>query len=80
LIGAQTLGDVLAITDLVILCPKRDLAFSPELAAELEMQSCLVGLASQEEVGTVLLVLPKNERRVWKRVSLNQYALKVEFT
>jgi hypothetical protein len=57
------------MADLVIRCQKRDLAFSLELAADLAMQSCLVGLASQEEVGSVLLVLPKNQRRVWSETA-----------
>ena len=69
LTGAQTPGDVAAMADLVIRCQKRDLAFSLELAADLAMQSCLVGLASQEEVGSVLLVLPKNQRRVWSETA-----------
>jgi hypothetical protein len=40
--------------------PKRDLALSLELAADLAVQRLLVGFNRQEEVGTLLLELPKN--------------------
>jgi len=64
LFGPQPPGDVAAMADLVIRCHKRDLAFSLELAADLAMQCCLVGLDRQEEVGSLLLELPKNGRWV----------------
>jgi len=76
--GAQTPGDVPAMADLVIRCQKRDLAFSLELAADLAIQSCLVGLASQEEVGLRAPGAVEKRTPGVERVSLNQYALKVE--
>lgn len=78
LTGVQTPGDVPAMADLVIRCQKRDFAFSLELAADLAMQSCLVGLASQEEVGLRALGAAEKRMPGVERVSLNQYALKVE--
>ena len=52
------------MTDLVIHCQKRDVALSLELVLELAMQRLLVGLDGQEEVGPLLLDLPKNGRWV----------------
>ena len=54
-----------AVADLVIRCHKRDLALSLELAADLAVQRLLVGFNRQEEVGPLLLELPKNGRWVW---------------
>jgi hypothetical protein len=39
---------------------KRDLAFPLELALDLAMQRLLVGFHRQQEVGPLLLELPKN--------------------
>ena len=47
------------MADLVIAVLKRDLAFSLELALDLAMQRLLVGLDAQQEVGPLLLELPK---------------------
>jgi hypothetical protein len=60
LFSAQRPGDVPTVTDLVIRCPKRDFALSLELAADLAVQRLLVGFNRQEEVGPLLLELPKN--------------------
>ena len=65
LFGAQRPGDVPTVADLVIRCHKRDLALSLELAADLAVQRLLVGFNRQEEVGPLLLELPKNGRWVW---------------
>jgi len=65
LFGPQGPGDVATVADLVIRCHKRDLALSLELAADLVVQRLLVGLDRQEEVGPLLLELPKNGRWVW---------------
>ena len=64
LFGAQGPGDVAAVADLVIRCQERDLALSLELAADLTVQRLLVGFHRQEEVGPLLLELPKNGRWV----------------
>ena len=48
------------MADLVISCHERDLALSLELAADLAVEDLLVGLVRQEEVGPLLLELPKN--------------------
>jgi hypothetical protein len=48
------------MADLVIHCLERDLALSLEVAADLAVQCLLVGFDSQEEVGSLLLELPKN--------------------
>ena len=48
------------MADLVIRCHERDLALSLELAANLPVQRLLVGLDHQQEVGPLLLELPKN--------------------
>ena len=63
--GPQRPGDVAAVADLVIGCVKRDPALALELAADLAMQSGLVGLDRQEEVGSLLLELLKNGCWVW---------------
>jgi len=65
LFGPQYPGDLTAMADLVIRCHKRDHAFPLELAADLAMQYCLVGLDRQQAVGSLLLELPKNGRWVW---------------
>ena len=65
LFGPQRPGDVAAVADLVIRCHKRDMPLSLELAEDLPVQSFLVGFHRQEEVGPLLLVLPKNGRWVW---------------
>jgi len=45
------------MTDLLIHCNKRDLAFPLELMLHLAMQSPLIGFHGQEEVGPLLLEL-----------------------
>jgi len=73
LFGPQRPGDVATMADLVIRCHERDLALSLKLAADLAVQRLLVGLLlrrslrlhRQEEVGPLLLELPKNGRWVW---------------
>ena len=65
LLGAQRPGDVAAVANLVIPCPKRDLALALELRSDLTMQRLLVALHGQQEVGPLLLELPKNGRWVW---------------
>ena len=59
-------GDVAAVADLVIRCHKRDVTLSLELGLNLAMQRLLVALDRQEEVGPLLLELPKNGRWVCK--------------
>lgn len=49
----------------VIRCGERDPALPLELAADLTMQRPLVGFDRQEEVGSLLLELPKNGFCVW---------------
>ena len=61
----QRPGDAATVADLLIRCHKRDLALSLELAADLAVQRLLVGFHRQEEVGPLLLELPKNGRWVW---------------
>ncbi len=61
LFGAQRPGDVAAGANLVILCHKRDLALSLELRSDLTMQRLLVAFHGQQEVGPLLLELPKND-------------------
>ena len=51
--------------DLVIRCLERDLAFAEQLVGDLAVEAPLVGLDRQEEVGPLLLELPKNGRWVW---------------
>ncbi len=65
LFGAQPPGDVAAVAHLVIRCHKRDVTLALELAEDLTMQRLPVGLDRQEEVGPLLLKLPKNGRWVW---------------
>jgi len=59
-LGPQRPGDVAAMADLVIHCHERDLAISLQLAADLAVKRFLVRLDRQEEVGPLLLELPKN--------------------
>jgi hypothetical protein len=65
LFGAQRPGDVATVADLVIRCHKRDVPLSLELRSDLTMQRLLVALHGQQEVGPLLLELPKNGRWVW---------------
>ena len=65
LFGPQRPGDVATVADLVSLCHKRNLALSLKLATDLAVQRLLVGLGRQEEVGPLLLELPKSGRWVW---------------
>ncbi len=65
LLGAQRPGDSAAVTNLAIRCHERDSALALELAADLTVQRLLVGFHGQEEVGPLLLELPKNGRCVW---------------
>ena len=58
--GAQRPGDVPAVADLMIRCHERDLALPLELAADLAVERLLVPFNGQEEVGPLLLELPKN--------------------
>ena len=64
LFGAQRPGDVTAVANLVIGCHERDMPLSLELRSDLAVQRLLVGLDRQEEVGPLLLELPKNGRWV----------------
>ena len=66
LLCPQRPEDVAAMADLVIRCHERDLALSLELAEDLTVQCLLVGLDGQEEVGPLLLELPKNGFWVWR--------------
>ena len=65
LFGAQRPGDVAAVALLVIRCDKRDVPLSLELRSDLAVERLLIGLDRQEEVGPLLLELPKNGRWVW---------------
>ena len=65
LFGPQGPGDVATVADLVIACHERNLALSLKLAVDLAVQRLLVVLDRQEEVGPLLLELPKNGRWVW---------------
>ena len=65
LFGTQSPGDVAPVALLVIHCETRDVAFPLELAADLTVQSLLVALHGQQEVGPLLLELLKNGRWVW---------------
>ncbi len=58
--GSEGPSDVPTVADLVIHCHERDLALPLKLAVDLTMQRLLVGLDRQEEVGPLLLELPKN--------------------
>ena len=60
LFGPQRPGDLAAVALLVIRCHERDLALPLELAEDPAVQGLLVGLDGQEEVGPLLLELPKN--------------------
>ena len=60
LFRSQRPGDVPAMTDLLIHCNKRDLAYPLELMLNLAMQRALIGFNGQEEVGSLLLELLKN--------------------
>ncbi len=54
------------VTEFVIRCgDKRDVTLSLELAADLTMQRLLNAFQGQQEVGPLLLELPKNGRWVW---------------
>jgi hypothetical protein len=53
------------VANLVIRCHKRDVTLSLELRSDLAVERLLVGLDCQEEVGPLLLELPKNGRCVW---------------
>ena len=55
---------VSAVSDPVILCHERDLLLSLELAAGLVMQRFLILFHRQEEVGPLLLEMPKDLRWV----------------
>ena len=55
-----------AAADLVIACHKGDVPLAVELALDLAVQGLLVALDGQEEVGPLLLELPKNGRWVCK--------------
>jgi hypothetical protein len=57
--GPQSLGDVPAVSDLMIRCPEWNLALSQELAADLTIEWLLVDFDRQQEVGSLLLELPK---------------------
>lgn len=73
LFGAQRPGDVAAVAGLVIHCHEMDLALSLELRSDLAVERLLVALLlrrslrlhGQQEVGPLLLGLPKNGRWVW---------------
>jgi len=54
------------MTDLVINCHKWDVALSLELALDLALQRLLIAFYRQQEVGPLLLELPKNGRWVWR--------------
>jgi hypothetical protein len=47
------------MADFVITCDERDLALSNQLAGDLAVESLLVGFDRQQEVGPLLLELPK---------------------
>ena len=65
LFGAQHPGDVATVADLVIRCHKRNVPLSLELRSDQAVERLLVALHGQEEVGPLLLELPKNGRWVW---------------
>jgi hypothetical protein len=56
----QRPSDVTAVADLVIACHERDVPLSLELAADLAVQRLLIGFDCQQEVGPLLLELPKS--------------------
>ena len=65
LLGPEIPGDVAPMADFVITCDERDLALSNQLAGDLAVESLLVGFDRQQEVGPLLLELPKNACCVW---------------
>jgi hypothetical protein len=65
LFGAQRPGDVAAVALLVIRCHKRDVSLPLKLATDLAVERLLIGFDRQQEVGPLLLELPKNGRWVW---------------
>ena len=65
-LGPQRPGDVTAVAFLAMRCHKRNPALSLELAEDPAVQGLLVGLDGQEEVGPLLLELPKNGSWVWR--------------
>jgi hypothetical protein len=66
LLGPQLPGDVAPVADLMIRRHERDLSLSLKLAADLAVQRLLVPLDRQQEVGSLLLELPKNGGWVWR--------------
>ena len=58
-------ADFTSMADLVIACHEGDVALSKQLIGDLPVERLLVGLNRQEEVGPLLLELPKNGRWVW---------------
>ena len=58
--GPEIPGDVAPVADLLIAYHERDLAVSNQLSGDLPVESLLVGLNRQEEVGPLLCELPKN--------------------
>ena len=64
-LGSQIPGDVTAMSNLVIRCLERDVAFAEQLVGDLAVEAPLVGLDRQEEVGALLCELPKNACCVW---------------
>ncbi len=63
--GPQGPGDVATVADFVIRCHERDLAHPLKLAANLAVQRLLIGFHCQQEVGYLLMELPKTGRWVW---------------
>jgi hypothetical protein len=61
----RLLGDVTAVADLVIHCHNRHVTLSVELRSNLAVQRLLLGFDRQDEVGPLLLELPKNGRLGW---------------
>jgi hypothetical protein len=59
LYGAQSPGDVAAMANLVIACHERDAPLSLEPRSDLTVQSFLIRFHRREEVGPLLLELPK---------------------
>ena len=60
LFGPLHPGAVAAMADLVVHCHERDLAQSLELTTHFTAKLFQIGLDSQQEVGSLLLELPKN--------------------
>ena len=65
LFGAQRPGDVAAVANLVNVRHERYVPLSLELTSDLTMQRLLVAFHGQQEVGSLLLELPKKGRWVW---------------